>query len=394
MRRTGIAIVASVVLLVGGCDRSPHTDNDHGEQRPAPLTALDAFAAAGIRAERVVPTAGPGTDRDRYFDTRDDSVRIVAVGTSLVALAIDRDGDVYFVVRSADLGKTWQYVDLPEVTASITRLVLAEVGPVVVATGGTDNDSAWVTADGTGWRGGPVPTKPDGALLAEATRQPDGRIVVGTQGKEGNRLVLTADAGVTWQTVDCPSMFRPAAHPLRCEVARPAGGNLWIRGGDVSLDAGQTWRPAVVAPAVESSMAPKLAAAVAMPGGGWLGTVVTMPGPTMVAERLAVSADGLAWELRPSPCGGAEGSTVSLPRAIGDRWLVTHTCLDEQDAPLRSVLHLIDTDGRSGKALASLDRPGLWFGAPVSVGDAVVVPEVRGGGPGEGTLALLTLRVS
>ncbi|GIJ66809.1 hypothetical protein [Virgisporangium ochraceum] len=373
MRRTGIGVIVSVLLLVGGCVAARDDDPAPDGPPPEPLVALDPFAAAGIRAVRVVPEV----DRNLHFDTRADVPPVFAAGGSLVAVTTDREGEVLGVARSADLGRTWRYVDLPGLTASLVRLGLAEAGPLVVATGGTDNDSAWVTGDGQGWRGGPVPTQPGGALLAAAVRQPDGRVVVGTQGSDDARLVVTADGGSTWQVVDCPATFRPAGSP-RCEVPRDAGGDLWLRGADVSLDAGRTWKPVTVG----TSSVPRVEDAVALPGGGWLGSAVTLTAPTTRTGVLVRSTDGVAWQpVVESPCGAGQGATVSGPRRIGDRWLVTHTCVDADDAPQRSHLYLVDRDGTRGRVLVTVDRPGAWLGAPTAVGDTVVVPEVRREGP-------------
>ena len=57
------------------------------------------------------------------------------------------------------------------------------------------------------------------------------------------------------------------------------------------------------------------------------------------------------------------------------------------------MLSLVDAAGSGATALGTVDRPGSWFGAPVAVGTTVVVPEIHGGGPGTGTLALLHLTV-
>lgn len=384
MRRTGTGAIVGVLLMVGGCVASG--DDGLGLDGPPlpppePLVSLDSFTAAGIRAVRVQPKA----DRDLYLDMRAGTPPVLAAGGSLVALTTDSEGDVLSVVRSADLGKTWRSVDLPGVTASLVRLVLAEAGPLVVATGGTDRDSAWVTGDGQGWRGGPVPTQPDGALLAPAVRQPDGRVVVGTQGSGDARLVLTADGGATWQVVECPATFRPAGSP-RCEVPSDAGGQLWLRGADVSLDAGRTWKPVTVG----ASNVPRVESAVGLPGGGWLGSAVTLPAPTTRAGLLVRSTDGVAWQpVVESPCGAGQGGTVSRPRAFGDRWLVTWTCVDDNDAPQRSHLYLVDRDGSQGRVLVTVDRPGAWLGAPAAVGDTVVVPEVHE----RGQVTFLQLRI-
>jgi hypothetical protein len=324
MRRTGIGVIVGVLLVVGGCARSG--DDALGLDGPPPLPPPEPLVSLDsftAAGVRAVRTQ-PEADRDLHFDTRADTPPVVAAGGSLVALTTDSEG-------------------------------------------------------------GPVPTKPDGALLAAAVRQPDGRVVVGTQGRDDARLVLTADGGATWQVAECPATFRPAGSP-RCEVPRDAGGRLWLRGADVSLDAGRTWTPVTVG----ASSVPRVDNAVGLPGGGWLGSAVTLPAPTTRAGLLVRSTDGVAWQpVVEYPCEAGQGATVSPPRPLGDRWLVTYTCVDGTDTPQRSHLYLVDRDGTQGRVLVTVDRPGAWLGTPVAVGGAVVVPEVRGRGP----VTFLQLRV-
>jgi hypothetical protein len=175
-----------------------------------------------------------------------------------------------------------------------------------------------------------------------------------------------------------------------------AGRNLWVRLHEVSLDAGQTWRTVSLAPdpGVNTTM---ISNAVALPGGGWLGSIhVILTAGDPFVDYLVRSTDGVRWERVVSdPCDKAEGagSSVSEPQPIGDRWLVAYTCTVEGiDKPVRSQLYVLDRDATQARLLATVEQTGSSFGAPVAVRDTVVVPEIQGEQGLGGTITFLHLR--
>lgn len=390
-----------MLLLVGGCTATRPDGRPTGAPSSGPSSSptppavgLDVFAAAGIRATRVAP----GLAADRYFALHDTAADVVVAGTTMVANSMDRGSRAYRVITSTDLGRTWREIALPGAPADDGWAILSRTGSVVVAVGGGNTHSVWLTGDGIAWRGGPVPVEPDGYVLARPLQQVDGAVVVARQDKGVARIVRTADGGVTWQTVGCPAMFRPTGDPGRCETVTPAGGNLWVRWTELSLDGGKTWRRVSIVPDPQSTIMPMLEETVVLPTGGWLSPVwVTFGAGTATARLLVRSLDGVTWEpVIPFPCdkAGGEGAAVSRPQAIGNRWLVAYTCDDRADDAKRSFLYLVERDGTGAKMLAAIDGPGRWFGAPVTVGTTVVVPEIRRSGPGDApTVTFLHLEV-
>jgi hypothetical protein len=379
MRYTRLAAV--MVLLVSGCTTARPDEPVVPVPSPAsvsptgPAVPLRAFEAAGIRATRVVPDL----ETDRYFLLTDTGDDIVVAGSTLIANSVDRNLRANRVMTSTDRGRTWQGTDLPGATASEGWVILSRTGPVVAAVSSSPRDPTWLTGDGVTWRGGPMPLEPGAFQLARPLQQVDGAVVAANS-KDGRRIVRTRDGGATWQTVDCPAMFRPTDDPNRCEVVTPAGGALWVRWWELSIDAGKTWRPVTIVPDPGVTIRPMLRDTVTLPTGGWLSPVWTGFPPDTSAYLLVRSLDGITWEtVIPYPCDKAaeQGAKVSRPQALGNRWLVAYTCRSKDDTAQRSFLYLLDRDGTGAKVLATIDQPARWFGAPVTAGDTVVVPEIR-----------------
>jgi hypothetical protein len=374
-------LAAVMLLLVAGCTETGPDRRTEPLSSPAsvsvsvspPAVSLGVFEAAGIRATRAIPELGEG----RYFHLTDANDDIVVAGTTLIANSVDRNLRSNRVMTSTDRGRTWQGIDLPGATADDGWAILSRTGTTVAAVGGGKRHLVWLTDDGVTWRGGPVPVESEGYVLALPLRGVDGAVVVANS-RKGARIVRTTDGGGTWQTIDCPTMFRPTGQADRCEVVTPAGGNLWARRFEVSVDAGKTWRPVKVVPEFGSVI--QLMGTVTLQGGGWLSPVWTVIPPAKSAYLLARSRDGVTWDtVIPYPCDKAagQGATVSRPQALGNRWLVAYTCVDATDDAQRSVLYLLEADGTGARVLAAIDRPGRWFGGPVTVGDTVIVPEIR-----------------
>jgi hypothetical protein len=379
-------LLAGVLIVAGGCTAAPPKGSElrgsASASVKAPTAVPDAFAAAGIRAVRVVPDLGakPGST----LELGDALAELVTAGSRLFTRRWQPTGE-RSLVASADLGRTWQAVDLPGATEADRVPLLKQAGPAVVVTKG--DNRVWVTGDGVTWRGGPAPVGPDGYVLNHPAQHLGGSLVVGVTGKKKRGLVLTTDGGATWQSVDCPAISRPTGERDRCEAVTPAGGALWVRWYEVSVDSGRTWHTTSIVPDPGSSFSPMLRGLVALPTGGWLGPVVAALHPSPSSYLFVRSTDGLTWEpVVPYPCERAENrkSTVSRPQALGERWLVAYTCTDAADNPLRSILYLTDRDGTNPRVLATIDEPGHWYHTPVTIGGTTVVPEIRSDGHGLG----------
>ena len=376
-------LLVGVLVVTGGCTGAPPTRRE--PQGPAsasgePPTAMPgAFAAAGVRATRVVPDLG--AERGSSLEMTKALDELVTAGSRLFTRRWRPTGE-RSLVASADLGRTWQAVDLPGATEADRVPLLNQAGPAVVATNG--KGKVWVTGDGLTWRGGPAPIG-DGYVLNHPAQHVGGALAVGVTGKKEDGLVLTTDAGATWNAVDCPALSRPTHVRDRCVPVTPAGGPLWVRWYEVSVDAGRTWQEMTIVPDPDSSFSPMLQGLVALPTGGWLGPVMAGLHPSPSSYLLVRSTDGRTWEtVVPYPCERAESrkSTVSRPQPLGERWLVAYTCTDGADNPLRSTLYLVDRDGTNPRVLTTIDEPGHWYGTPVAIGGTTVVPEIRSDGRG------------
>jgi hypothetical protein len=360
----------------------------------ADLSGLDA---AGIEARRVEPTLGEG---ERFETDPLVATAAVAFGGALLSAALTDDGSQH-LARSTDLGASWQPVDLPGAPDRLRSHQVDVVGGRVVAAASTSSrwsgadGSIWTTEDGTTWRGGPVPAAPPGASLAgRVTELPDGRLAVPTWGPDQAQpatMALVTSDGATWEAIDCPPGW---ARDGAC-APPPAVAGLWLRPTEVSLDAGATWQPIVVTPpsaGAAEGRPDEVLTAVARPGGGWVGLGYHSEAGTRKLWSVVRSDDGVAWEtVLGDPCGAAGvdavESTYDPPVLLGDGWLVTHTCFQGW-RPLRSELTLLDAAGANPRTVATTDVPGLWFGPPVVVGEAVVVPERSA----TGTTTFLQLR--
>lgn len=386
--RWGRLWVASAVLLAacsGGGDRDSGGADDSGTAtRASAAPAAGGDLAAGLEDHQievtgVEPDPGPGIRLD-------PEQGVGGIGEALLTVVTDREGEVEQVARSTDLGATWQPVELPGAPDVLDSPRLDRVGHVAtVNAGGPDNSVyLWASGDGERWQGGLLPSEVAAARGSGNGQLPDGRPAIVTLDEDGGpeRLLTLSDEG-EWQTIDCPPEATVELHNgPGCIPPVPMGGGLWLRLNAASLDEGRTWAPIVVTPDPRSDDVPSVASAAPLAdGAGWLATVAIerrLQDVPQDLELLVRSVDGLTWEtLLADPCTEAGERTASAffsgPTRLGDSWLVSSTCLDNSEVPLRSVLYLVGPDGTDPQVIAEAPA-GDSLGAGIAVGDTVVMP--------------------
>lgn len=390
------AAVVAVLGIAGACADGPEPERDDAATEhetsttsvPLARADLGGLEAAGIAVERVEPRLGDG-ERIEADPLRVNGIVVVDGSTLLVWVSGTTGGS--FLERSRDLGETWERADLPGAPDGVRTHLTYPVGDEVVVTGSTADvwsvadGFIWTSDDGTTWNGGPVPTAPrDTTLVGDVEHLADGRLAmpVYRPGRDGGPpdALASGDNGASWQPIGCPPEW--SWNDDDC-TPPPAVAGLWLRASQVSLDEGTTWQPFAVEPATPSPT--QVETAVALPAGGWLGLGShSSPGLNRFGSVLR-SDDGVRWqEVLADPCSDITDERVESvfgsPVALGDRWLVTHTCFLGWQ-PQRSGLYLLDQDGGNPDAVASVDEPGLYFGRPTTVDDTVIVPELDTAGP-------------
>ena len=402
------AVAVAVLGFVGSSACSG--DEEAGQQEGGPEQTTTTVAqlerpavgdldAAGITVERVEPELADGERIEtsrlyRQFEVVDDTLLALVIGapeaTRLPGGPAAPGG--WLVERSTDLGETWEPVDLPGVPGAPQMVppsvMVAGDRAVVVGSrddvGDADGSSIWTTDDGETWAAGRLDEVPsDLTLDLPVVDLADGRLAVGlyphgaTDPAEatGDRpqALVSGDGGASWQAGGCP--LDRAGPEAGCSFPDAFAG-LWFSGLEVSLDEGATWQPLVVDPAFDKPTS--MYQAVERPSGGWLGVGghIESPGINRYTYILR-SDDGVHWDVvlddRCDDLGVDEGimSTFSLPVALGDKWVVVHSC-----GGARSELYLLDEDGTNPRKVLTSDVPGLELAQPLAAGDTVIVPEL------------------
>lgn len=398
-RHLAVTVVLCVTVSCSGGSGDPPREQGDRSDPPAGSTPdaepasglvdLDELEDAGIRATRVEPDLG----RDRELEVVAGGVDVAVAGDVLVSRGTSLlDPNVGDVMVSTDRGATWRPVELPGAPRALESRFVDQVGEWVLVTAGmatgdtgTDTWYIWASRDGTTWRGGHVTLSPGGIDLGQDKGQLlDGRLavpVITSGGSTRDEMVVSSDGGASWQQVGCPAESIPSGISFACFGLTAGGRGLWLRNHEVSVDEGRTWHAVTITPDPGVTAVPRIRAAVALEGRGWLGVAdLLLPGnvPRSVVVR---SSDGVTWEaVTPDPCADADvdeaQSSFSPPVPLGDRFLVAGTC-SHVTAARRSQLHLLDGDGTHLDLLAGLDTPGLSFGQPAVSGTTVVVPEIH-----------------
>jgi hypothetical protein len=427
-----LAVLAVLIPSVVGCSGGSDDADDSSPKRSPDSTE----AGEGDDSGEETGPVGCGDDGRSVepeidggqLDVVNHRLRMIAVGDVLLAseradTGVERRGPD--IVRSTDCGATWERLDLPEgpvVPDSGIGDTHSLVGDLAVVTAeihldpSPQGDSAyvWTSTDGQDWQGGPVTVpSPDDAQAvgwSASWRLPDGRLIVPLDSTldAPQQVLQSDDRGASWQVADCPA---ESAQQLgtghSCWALMDAGG-FWARRftGEVSLDEGRTWqRPSLMPERPDLNDYPKLAAVVALSGGGWLASFqadvescpsIMMSGASTCLGDLARSDDGVHWETAvdlTESCHGDEelaeaNSFFTAPVPFGDGWLVVYTCADGLE-PRWSEAYRLGADGRSPELIAETDQAGASFDQPVAVRDGIVLAQIA---PDGGSATLLQLR--
>jgi hypothetical protein len=403
-RIAGLALVMALGLACACTDESEpdaaQAERDTTSTSAPPERAdLADLRAAGVEARRLEPDLGG----NRRFRTSPLRANVTVVGSDLLGWVDTGSGEELH--RSADLGASWERVELPNAPERLSSSRAYEVGDRAVVTGSesetwTGADGyIWISDDGVDWHGGSVPAvPPDAQLTVPFTQLPDGRLAVGLYQPDQPQAppqALVTGGGTSWQLADCPPGWRAGDHS--CSPQPSFGDGLWLSSGgtQVSMDEGASWQPIVVTPDTTDTTAgtggadlspSKVLSTVTSPSGGWLGVGYRDERDLNRYWSIVRSADGVLWEtVLQDPCRGIGSTAVEAfyghPVPFGDDWLVVHTCFRSW-WPQRSELYLLDQDGSNPRRVASTDTPGLYFAQPDDVDGAVVVPELDLAGTG------------
>jgi hypothetical protein len=284
--------------------------------------------------------------------------------------------------RSTDGGESWPQAEVPDLglgpaaTASISdawtlpdgrfALGLSVSGGLSATSGSDPGGGASGGASGPSGSAGTEPSPTTGSTMTDAPAP-------------GPTVLVSGDQGATWATAPCP------AGDVNGAACTPPdrSGDLLYRRNEVSTDGGRTWQPIAVTPTVEPTPEDLDLDGVVEDGhGGWLAAASLGVPSDVTYGFLLRSDDGVRWEqlLAPDPCRSADttrpNSSYSVPARLGDRWLVAYSCL-ALSTPEMAELYV----ARSGEP-ASIDgseRDDVSYGDPVSVGGAIVVPELTEG---------------
>jgi hypothetical protein len=406
------SVLVMVLVAVTGCPGDDDAESPPDEPVDA-TTAPDAepdhvdlagLEAAGIQATAVDPSLAPGQQLAIGGDGG-----VVAVSDVLVSNAYDDDNELR-LVRSTDLGASWEPLELPGAPTEHGGLLYDAGAAAIVAR--TDLDSLhgyfWASSDGVTWRGGdPVDLGADFQGLDDVAGQlPDGRLAITVfrwtaanppGAPTDNDLVVASDGGASWRHIGCPPEARSTTSGIACVPLQDAGRGLWLRLQEASRDGGHTWHTATLDPDPGAVTFPAIDTAVPVEGNGWLGSAsVILPShnPAFLGY-LVHSTDGTSWEpILSDPCANTDidysASSVSRPVQSGDQWLVTYTCTSDT-VPQRSELYLLDPDGTHPRLVAEA-QPETTFGTPLAAGSTVIVPEIHGEPGPEHDITLLQLR--
>jgi hypothetical protein len=379
-RRRGLGLVIVVGLACACTNEAADDPPPEGRERRATTTTaapreradLAGLDAAGVEARRIEPDLGEG---ERFaIDVPPSAVPVRTVGDTLLAWVSPGDGTGHHLQGSDDLGASWEPVELPHAPGGLRQHEIWEAGDRVVVIASTSDvweasdGYIWTSDDGVTWLGGPVTAvPPDADLVDPPAPLPDGRLAIAIhrpdQPQAPPQALVTDDDGASWQLTDCPD---PWLTDAGCDPP-PNFDGLGLRGTEVSLDQGATWRPIVFTPTADGAEpAPEqIQTAVASPGGGWLGLGTRVEQGTNRFWSVVRSNDGVTWEtILGDACSGTASRGVASvygePVPLGDRWVVTHTCFAGRSAP-RSEIYLLDHDGSNPRPVASTEEQGLHF---------------------------------
>jgi hypothetical protein len=387
----------------------------------AVLVAATVLSAAACTGPTGVDLAEVQTvDIDYEVVQHADGVGVpVALGDVLIASGVDTTQGFGSrrarLVRSHDVGSSWEVVDLPGGPEEVDRFDLWEVKSGVAVSAWVDSYEAagyaflWTSSDGTDWRGGTVPipasTNSDAEVIGVWSLADGGLLAsVRPSGDGAPREYLRSSDGVTWRPSACPDEYEYNLPP-ECREVRRYGG-LWARSGgelttELSDDEGESWFVPEV-PSLPEDRISEISLAE-RDGGGWWGVVAVREddGSNWWDEHALVrSDDGRHWELivgqdLDSRCS-SQGGWISTPVRLGERWLVASTCHNPDEGvpgPLLSQLYLLNADGVEILAVDGSTRSDHGYRQPIEAQDGVVVAAeafgsssddqlLRFGGPG------------
>jgi hypothetical protein len=423
--RWGMSGLAAALLAVGCASesegprlppRAESADEPADEPEEGAAGPEASSEIAGVDSEVVRPEVDLGS-----LDVVNHRLPMIAVGEVLLARSrvdAEIERQVPDLVVSTDHGETWERVQMPGSADAPVRghsVSLSLAGEVAIVTAdfldprSESRYYAWTSIDGVSWRGGRLTEDLGGVVgigMPSSWQLPGGELVVPFDFSiESPAQVLQSDdGGDSWQVVDCPPESSIVLGGLGGCFALRGAGDLLVRAGEVSFDAGVKWERPVFAPEVaDVADFPHVDDVAELAGGGWVaaGSVDLDDcgfGPlgSRCAGLLARSDDGRRWErlFESDPCWKAEegvaepSSLFSTPVPFGDRWLVVYTCFDSL-TPEWSEMYLLDADGSDPATVANTRQAGTSYDQPLAVGGLVVVPEISAGGD---TATLIQLR--
>lgn len=381
----------------GGVDRYEATGDLPG---PGTIVAGDAglVSAAGVydnaRRDAVVLSDDGGRtwraadlpDQPPELDLNGSRYGLVADGDLIAVLGRDPTSASpalpvarsQFLVWTTVDGDRWRAHAIDTSGPVASQPALVAIGGVLVASTSTsvgfdvftsrDRGTSWPRAEVTGLAQAPS----QGLTIVDASAAGDRlRMVVGPTTGPADRQVLTSDdGGGSWSAAPCERECLDPAEPGEPEV----------EDGQVTTDGGATWQEIVVDPPPRGDEGPYLSTPVEVPG-GWLASASTSEVGDVEYGMLLRSDDGRSWrQMVPDTCGGGRpNSHVGDPFRFQDRWYVTYECADLM-SPESAVLYDGGTDARSFEPVEGSERDGVSFGAPIDLGDRLLVPEFGDGG--------------
>jgi hypothetical protein len=298
-------------------------------------------------------------------------VEVAAAGDVLVAGVAVGGGVLeatpYELHRSVDGGATWTPATVPADLAvpagglmSLRDMWEAENKLVAdLGLGGTAPPTASISAS-------------PGDAAALSPDSPDDVAAV-------QPVLASDDGGATWRYDACPG---PAATDDGGCTNPEVHGDLWVRDGEVSVDAGRTWQQPVVEGDVGDGL--MFGSVVELPDGGWVATGRTADAGDEDRGHVVRSADGLRWEeLHAGACeDDPQGSSFTGLVPFDDGWLTAYDCSDSGER-VRSEVYRVGPDATRLEAVPDTLRDGWSYASPTVVAGGVLLLADRADGPSE-----------